>query len=94
MIEVRIHLNPERPGTTWWAEGGDFVGGADNLNHLVKRILEWAEEEPEGVTIKLDPPTPPPSTSHEGLGELRVDPPPPVPTSVGEEVSHSVLVHA
>lgn len=52
MITVRIHLNPEE-GTTWWAEGGDFVGGSGRLNQLLKKVKEWTITESQEVAFEL-----------------------------------------
>ena len=53
MIEIRVHLNKEIEGTLWWAEGGDYVGGAGELHRLVEDIQEWAKEEGHEVAIQL-----------------------------------------
>lgn len=76
-MEVRIHLNPDE-GTLWWAEGGEFVGGAEKLHVLVAKIEDWAESENQEVGIRLmgDVPSPRPVDS---LGK------PPQATTRGDE---------
>ena len=67
---MRIHLNKEDEGTLWWAEGGDYVGGSEELRRLVEDIQKWAEDEGDEITIQLaDATEPRPITTQMSLAE-------------------------
>ncbi|MCY4631851.1 MAG: hypothetical protein OXE75_13365 [bacterium] len=70
MHEVRVYENVES-GTRWWAEDDlGFVGGADDRNELLDRVLEWTrcegilDQEVEFVSMA---PELPPSAPSIGL---------------------------
>ena len=54
-IDIRVHLNKEKAegGTLWWAEGGDYVGGNDELDELIGDVREWVEDEGLKASFQL-----------------------------------------
>ncbi len=53
-VRIRLHSDPEVPGTRWWAESDTgFTGGADGLNDLVATVQEWAAVDGVQVSFRL-----------------------------------------